>query len=174
MCGIATSLKTLGITSSSLTPALDATSQLANLLVTGLVQQTLKDVVEKANPSLQIITAFLSKFAQENATLYDKAKIISGAYWEDLLGDCESRKSRPPVGCRATIALAIDVHTRDENTLDQQIEAADAAAAAFTKIGADHQAIVDSAGKFDSAQLLTVLKGDEPVLVNAITDLSKL
>lgn len=171
---MATSLKTLGITNSALAPALDATSQLANLLATGLVQQTLKDVIKEANPSVQVITAFLAQFVEENATLYDKAKIISGIYWQDLLEDCESRKSRPPVGCRATIALAIDVHSRDENTLNQQIVAADAVASAFKKIGADHQAIVDSAGKFDSAQLIAVLKADEPVLVSAIADLSKL
>lgn len=172
--GIAASLKTLGVTSSKVTPALDATSQLANLLVAGYTQATLKEIVDRANPDVQTITKFLAAFAQQNATLYDKARIISGDYWQDLVKDCESVKSHPPVGCRATVALAVDVHARDEAILRQEIDAADAAAAAFQKIGADHQAIFDSAGKFDSAQLLATLKADEPVLLSAIQDLPKL
>ena len=172
--GIALSLKALGITNSQVTPALDATSKLANLLVSGLVQRDLRDIVHQANPDVQIITQFLAAFAQQNATLYDKAKVISGVYWQNLVADCESRKSRPPVGCPATIALAIDVHARDEATLSQQIEAADAAAAAFKKIGADHQAIDNSAGEFNSAELQTFLKANEPVLISAIQVLAKL
>jgi hypothetical protein len=172
--GIASSLKTLGVSGSAATPALNATSQLANLVASGLAQQDIRDVVEKANPEVQIITKFLAVFAQQNANLYDKARVISGAYWQNLVADCEATKSRPPVGCRATIALAIDVHSRDETTLRQQIDAADAAATAFNKIGADHQAIADSAGKFNSAELLQILKADEPALMSAINNLSKL
>jgi hypothetical protein len=171
---IASSLNTLGVTGAQVTPALGATSKLASLVLSGYQQAKLRDIVQQANPFVQTITKFLAQFAEQNATLYDKARIISGDYWADLVKDCELAKARPPASCRATIALANNVHARDETTLKQQIDANQAAAAAFQKIGADHQAIVDSAGKFGSAQLLAILQADEPTLVTAIQDLSKL
>jgi hypothetical protein len=166
--GISASLNRLGITSGRVTRVLDATSQLANLLSPGLGQQNIKDVVEKANPDVQVIIGFFAAFAQQNATLYDKAKIISGVYWQTLVADCESRISRPAVGCSAIIALAINVQIRDEATLSEQIRVADAAAAAFKEIGADHQAITESAGNLNSASLLSILRSGEPVLISAI------
>jgi hypothetical protein len=172
--GIVASLKTLGITSPKVRPTLDATVKLANLLTAEYVRAELKEVVERSNPYVQEITAFLAKFARQNATLYDKARIFSGIYWQNKVKGCEIVKGNSPVGCVAIIALATDVHARDEAVFKQQIDPADAAAAAFEKIGADHQAIVDSAGNFNSTKLLDVLKTDEPVLVDAIRQLSKL
>jgi hypothetical protein len=172
--GIEASLKGLGITSDKVTPALDATSKLANLIVAGYAQGELEELVDKSNDYVQTITAFLTKFAEENATLYDKARIVSGVYWQNRVHGCEVAKSSPPVGCDAIIALATRVHAQDGAILKQQVNIADAAAAAFQEIGADHQAIVDSAGKLDSARLINVLNTNEPVLVGAIRDLSKL
>jgi hypothetical protein len=172
--GIAASLKTFGVTSPKVTPTLDATAKLANLLTAEYVRAELKEVVEQSNPYVQEITAFLARFARQNATLYDKARIVSGVYWQSKVKGCEIVKGNSPVGCDAIIALATDVHAHDEAVFNQQIDPADAAAAAFEKIGADHQAIVDSAGNFNSTRLLDVLKTDEPVLVGAIRQLSKL
>ena len=147
--GTAASLKTLGITSAKVSSVSDATSKLANLITAEYVQAKLKEAVENSNPYVQVITAYLAKYARQNATLYDRARIVSGEYWQKQVSGCEAAKAHPPVGCVAIIALVAHAHTQDEAAFKQQIERADAAAAAFEKIGADHQAIVDSAGNFD-------------------------
>jgi hypothetical protein len=176
--GITGSLKTLGLSSPQVRPALDAAGKLSNLLAQGYANAKLRQVVADSDPYVHTITQFLAQFAERNATLYNAARNVSGSYWINRIKDCQTpralaEKYRPPA-CDAAVALSIRMHALEENELQKQADAADAARQAFVKIGADHHAIFTSDGKFDAATLVSILQADEPTLVAAIIDLSKL
>jgi hypothetical protein len=183
--GAVSSLKTLGIASAEVQPALDAAGKLGNLVVQGYANEKLQDIVSAANPYVQTLAHFLAAFAKRNAAVYDAARVVSGVYWTNLITACQSpspdeakaksRKAslRPPT-CDAVVALSVRMHALEEDTLKKPRDATDAARTGFDKIATDHQAIVDSDGKFDAKQLIDTLKADEPTLVAAIKDLSKL
>ena len=171
---IGTDLANLKVSGPEATAALNATTSLTNLLLSALQQRDIKTLVVKAkDPVDTILTYLIAKATLANVN-YNGAITLSNEYWSSMVNPTDSDKVFCPKSglCQPVYVLATRARNADASDLDAKAKAAKNAAAAFTKIKADNDALAQSADHLNAQALIDALKMDEPDLLTVIHSLS--
>lgn len=115
-------------------------------------------LVKQADPSVQILATYLSRVTRAVADAEAAGARIGDAYWERS-------------GCNAdegVRSLLLEREAADDAAIDLLKARADAASAAYLRIGRDHAALAEGTGKLTRAEVKAILKRDLPTLNAAL------
>jgi hypothetical protein len=139
-----------------------ATSTLVDLIGVALDawrKIAVRDLVIQSDPSIQVITAYLATVSLSVQKADKFAERVTDQYWET-----EGARSRDP----AVQGLVLKQERTDDADYATRIAQADAAAAAFKKIGTDHALLARNASRLSAQDIQTTLSNDLPTLLNAL------
>lgn len=114
-------------------------------------------LIRQADPSVQILTAYLARVTKAVAAAEGAGARLGDAYWERS-------------GCHAdegTKSLLLEREAAEDDAIARLQARADAAAKNYAQIGAGHAAMAANSGRLTGKALKAILGRDLPTLNNA-------
>ena len=126
--------------------------------VDGWKRRRLARIITRADPSVQMIAAYLAAVTNATVTAYAEVERIDDAYWER--SGCSAGD-----GVRALLLKARDVSDKDAKAARAT---GVSLSASFTKIAADHALLAKGTNGFEGQTFKAALRRDLPDLVSTL------
>ncbi len=169
-------LTTLNVTNPKVRSGLEASGELAGILLDAAVRSDLKKLIVKAAEPVAQITTYLADQAQITHNVCIQAVAANHEYWAGLTNQTPADRefcSQHTI-CKPLYALANRALVTEDKDLNAKATAAETAAKAFQNIHDDNAALVSNVDHLDAKALTEILTNDEPYLISAINNLNVL